>query len=569
MSLYGDLPPPGSSTDSESVKNQALDKDASATPAKPALPAGWSSSITRFKPMLNRKLAPPKPKPTARNIPAGFVAQSQPEIQATASVSSHHEPSISLPTTGAGQSIVPSQLASEKTVDENSWLKARTAQVQRQDIDGLASIRKQMKKPPTKGQPGPISLDDDYDIARPNEYAEFKSLFEDEQRLKEEEERQRSRGHVGSVGGGSGYSRSHSRSRSPDPYSRSRGRSRSRSRSFSSARSRSRSRTRSETRSRSRSRSHSNTRRRSWSPKDGGHLRGSNNREYSRSPSPQARMSGRAPNYYPPRDTTSSTPAYQRSRRSRSRSKSPRSRRNERNRSRSPSPTFSRRRTPSPSHRRNYRQSPSPTRDVANPGQGRAGAYKAFAPPPDLLAKPLQTQNSEGGRPVVINAPRNTMNDVSGEDAFLRRARLSQQRATGAAALPQSQTLLQHHIPSMQEHHNHGVVASSKPQTSFKSSPSNVILLTNMVGPGEVDDTLQEETAGECEKYGSVVRCLIFEVQNGKVPPEEAVRIFVKFGAVASAERALRDLDGRFFGGRQVHCQFFDEKRFDLLQLAP
>ena len=90
-----------------------------------------------------------------------------------------------------------------------------------------------------------------------------------------------------------------------------------------------------------------------------------------------------------------------------------------------------------------------------------------------------------------------------------------------------------------------------------------------MVGPGEVDDTLQEETAAECEKFGPVVRCLIYEVKNRTVPAEEAVRIFVKFGAAGSAERALRDLDGRFFGGRQVRGQFFDERRFDLLQLAP
>lgn len=42
---------------------------------------------------------------------------------------------------------------------------------------------------------------------------------------------------------------------------------------------------------------------------------------------------------------------------------------------------------------------------------------------------------------------------------------------------------------------------------------SKVILLTNMVGPGEVDDILQEETADECSKYGKVERCLIFEVK--------------------------------------------------------
>jgi len=32
--------------------------------------------------------------------------------------------------------------------------------------------------------------------------------------------------------------------------------------------------------------------------------------------------------------------------------------------------------------------------------------------------------------------------------------------------------------------------------------PSRVVLLTNLVGAGEVDDTLQEETAEECERYG-------------------------------------------------------------------
>lgn len=41
------------------------------------------------------------------------------------------------------------------------------------------------------------------------------------------------------------------------------------------------------------------------------------------------------------------------------------------------------------------------------------------------------------------------------------------------------------------------------------------MLLLLQVGPGEVDDTLQEETADECnEKYGTVERCLIYEVKN-------------------------------------------------------
>ncbi len=33
-----------------------------------------------------------------------------------------------------------------------------------------------------------------------------------------------------------------------------------------------------------------------------------------------------------------------------------------------------------------------------------------------------------------------------------------------------------------------------------------------MVGPGEVDEDLEPETAEECSKYGEVEKCVIFEV---------------------------------------------------------
>ena len=34
-----------------------------------------------------------------------------------------------------------------------------------------------------------------------------------------------------------------------------------------------------------------------------------------------------------------------------------------------------------------------------------------------------------------------------------------------------------------------------------------------MVGPGEVDDDLEGETQGECERFGPVRRCLIYEIK--------------------------------------------------------
>ncbi|KAJ3109739.1 Splicing factor 45 [Phlyctochytrium bullatum] len=41
--------------------------------------------------------------------------------------------------------------------------------------------------------------------------------------------------------------------------------------------------------------------------------------------------------------------------------------------------------------------------------------------------------------------------------------------------------------------------------------PTTVLLLKNLVGRGEVDADLQDETASECSKYGKVERCVIYE----------------------------------------------------------
>jgi len=48
------------------------------------------------------------------------------------------------------------------------------------------------------------------------------------------------------------------------------------------------------------------------------------------------------------------------------------------------------------------------------------------------------------------------------------------------------------------------------------------------VGPGEVDDELEEEVGEECTKYGAVKDVMIFEVTAPGYPAEEAVRIFVQ-----------------------------------------
>ncbi|KAL0814934.1 hypothetical protein Bca101_071377 [Brassica carinata] len=104
---------------------------------------------------------------------------------------------------------------------------------------------------------------------------------------------------------------------------------------------------------------------------------------------------------------------------------------------------------------------------------------------------------------------------------------------------------------------------------SISGEPTRVLLLINMVGPGEVDDELEEEVGSECGKYGTVTRVLIFEITEANFPTHEAVRIFVQFSRPEETTKALVDLDGRFFGGRTVRATFYDEVKFSKNELAP
>ncbi|CAE7772270.1 RBM17 [Symbiodinium pilosum] len=98
-----------------------------------------------------------------------------------------------------------------------------------------------------------------------------------------------------------------------------------------------------------------------------------------------------------------------------------------------------------------------------------------------------------------------------------------------------------------------------------RGPPTRVLLLTNMVGAGDVDEDLQEETAEEASKYGKLKKCVIKELA-GK-PDDQAVRIFLEYEDVAAATKAFADMNGRYFGGRVVKARFFEETLFSEGQL--
>jgi len=72
---------------------------------------------------------------------------------------------------------------------------------------------------------------------------------------------------------------------------------------------------------------------------------------------------------------------------------------------------------------------------------------------------------------------------------------------------------------------------------------------------------LEQEIKEECTKYGRVLTVQIFQVPHF-MKEEDSVRIFVEFSLPEYASRALNDLSTRYFAGRRVLADFYNERKF-------
>jgi len=98
---------------------------------------------------------------------------------------------------------------------------------------------------------------------------------------------------------------------------------------------------------------------------------------------------------------------------------------------------------------------------------------------------------------------------------------------------------------------------------------SRVVVLRNMVGPEEIDEELEDEVTSECETYGTVDRVIIYQERQGEEEDAEIlIKIFVEFGTPQAAEKAINSLNGRFFGGRIVKAELYDQGSFDVNDLS-
>ena len=64
----------------------------------------------------------------------------------------------------------------------------------------------------------------------------------------------------------------------------------------------------------------------------------------------------------------------------------------------------------------------------------------------------------------------------------------------------------------------------------------------------------------ECGKHGTVERVVIYqEKQDDEADAEVIVKIFVEFTNPKSVDTAIEALNGRFFAGRQVKAEPYDQ----------
>ena len=97
-----------------------------------------------------------------------------------------------------------------------------------------------------------------------------------------------------------------------------------------------------------------------------------------------------------------------------------------------------------------------------------------------------------------------------------------------------------------------------------KQPASRVLILRNMVGPEDVDEDLENEITDECGKFGEVERVVIYQEKQGEEEDAEViVKIFVEFTNAKSLEKAVESLNGRFFAGRVVKAEVYDQTAYD------
>uniref|UniRef100_A0A8C2I2I0 Poly(U)-binding-splicing factor PUF60-B n=2 Tax=Cyprinus carpio TaxID=7962 RepID=A0A8C2I2I0_CYPCA len=113
------------------------------------------------------------------------------------------------------------------------------------------------------------------------------------------------------------------------------------------------------------------------------------------------------------------------------------------------------------------------------------------------------------------------------------------------------------------------IVNASGGKQTVMQSKSTIMVLRNMVGPEDIDDDLEGEVMEECGKYGAVNRVIIYQERQGEDDDAEIiVKIFVEFSDADEMNKAIQALNNRWFAGRKVVAELYDQERFNNSDLS-
>ncbi|XP_069477949.1 poly(U)-binding-splicing factor PUF60 isoform X1 [Ambystoma mexicanum] len=138
----------------------------------------------------------------------------------------------------------------------------------------------------------------------------------------------------------------------------------------------------------------------------------------------------------------------------------------------------------------------------------------------------------------------------------------------------EEETLLEAERPEMLSEQEHMSISGSSArhmvmQKLMRKQESTVMVLRNMVDPRDIDDDLEGEVTEECGKFGAVNRVIIYQEKQGEEEDAEIiVKIFVEFSMVSETHKAINALNGRWFAGRKVVAEVYDQERFDNSDLS-
>ncbi|SJX64656.1 uncharacterized protein SRS1_15472 [Sporisorium reilianum f. sp. reilianum] len=107
-------------------------------------------------------------------------------------------------------------------------------------------------------------------------------------------------------------------------------------------------------------------------------------------------------------------------------------------------------------------------------------------------------------------------------------------------------------IDAAQTAHTH-----SDAQRYGSAAASRVIVLLNMPPDAHAQHDLVDDVKHECAKFGIVQRVFVHRCEG------EGVRVFVQFTGEAGSWKAVRNLQGRWFEGRQLQALYYDAAAFE------